>query len=139
MEFTQLPAEAFRGWRGNVIRLDEGTGAMPDDATLRELGVPTENAPTTDAADRLVWFFEQIQRYGSPLIVWTRSATRHKEFLETAAEEARAFRQQVESKQQEARGAAQQVGEAVAPSPEERRSNPRARSARMRSAVRARD
>jgi hypothetical protein len=84
VEFTQLPAEAFRGWRGNVIRLDEGTGAMPDDATLRELGVPTENAPTTDAADRLVWFFEQIQRYGSPLIVWTRSATRHKEFLETA-------------------------------------------------------
>ncbi len=83
--FTQLPAAVFRGWRGNVIRIDEATGAMPDDATLHELGLATENAPTTDAADRLVWFFEQIERYGSPLIVWTHAAERHKEFLETAA------------------------------------------------------
>ena len=33
--FTQLPAAAFRAWRGNVIRLDDATGTMPDDATLR--------------------------------------------------------------------------------------------------------
>ena len=85
MTFTQLPASAFRGWRGNVIRIDESSGAMPDDATLHELGLATENAPTTDAADRLVWFFEQIERYGSPLIVWTHAGERHKEFLETAA------------------------------------------------------
>jgi hypothetical protein len=82
--FTQLPAAAFRGWRGNVIRLDEASDMMPDDATLRELGLSTENAPTTDAADRLVWFFEQIARFGSPLIVWTHAAARHLEFLETA-------------------------------------------------------
>jgi hypothetical protein len=82
--FTQLPAAAFRAWRGNVIRLDDATGTMPDDATLRELGLIPENAPTTDAADRLVWFFGQIARFGSPLIVWTHSAARHREFLETA-------------------------------------------------------
>jgi hypothetical protein len=82
---TQLPTAAFRGWRGNVIRIDESSSAMPDDATLHELGLASENAPTTDAADRLVWFFEQIERYGSPLIVWTHAAERHKEFLETAA------------------------------------------------------
>jgi hypothetical protein len=84
LAFTQLPAAAFRTWRGNVIRLDEAAGAMPDDATLRELGLIPENAPTTDAADRLVWFFGQIARFGSPLIVWTHSAARHREFLETA-------------------------------------------------------
>ena len=84
LAFTQLPAAAFRAWRGNVIRLDDATGTMPDDATLRELGLIPENAPTTDAADRLVWFFGQIARFGSPLIVWTHSAARHREFLETA-------------------------------------------------------
>jgi hypothetical protein len=31
-----------------------------------------------------VWFFGQIARFGSPLIVWTHSAARHREFLETA-------------------------------------------------------
>ncbi len=82
--FTQIPAAAFHDWRGNVIRLDEATGAMPDDATLRELGLAPEHAPTTDAADRLVWFFRQIERFGSPLLVWTHAAARHLEFLEVA-------------------------------------------------------
>jgi len=82
--FTQPPTAAFGGWRGNVIRLDEALDAMPDDDTLRELGLAPEKAPTTDPADRLVWFFEQIQRFGSPLMVWTHASTRHVEFLETA-------------------------------------------------------
>jgi hypothetical protein len=82
--FTQLPAAAFHAWRGNVIRLDETAGALPDDAALRELGLTPDNAPATDAADRLVWFFRQIERFGSPLIVWTHAAPRHLEFLETA-------------------------------------------------------
>lgn len=85
MVFTQLPEAAFRSWRGNVIRLDEALGAMPDDATLQELGIDMDKAPTTDPADRLVWFFEQIERFGSPLIVWTHAAPRHREFLDTAA------------------------------------------------------
>jgi hypothetical protein len=84
VEFTQLPIAAFRGWRGNVIHLDESTGPMPDDATLGELGLHIESAPTTDASDRLIWFFEQIARFGSPLIVWTHAAPRHAEFLEIA-------------------------------------------------------
>ncbi len=82
--FTQLPAAAFHAWRGNVIRLDETAGALPDDATLRELGLAPENAPVSDAADRLTWFFGQIERFGSPLIVWAHAAERHLEFLQTA-------------------------------------------------------
>jgi hypothetical protein len=81
--YSRLPAAAFRAWRGNVIRIDESAEAMPDDATLRELGLETESAPTTDAADRLAWFFAQIARFGSPLIVWTNAASRHQEFLKT--------------------------------------------------------
>jgi hypothetical protein len=81
--YSQLPPSAFRAWRGNVIRIDEGAEAMPDDATLRELGLEVENAPTTDAADRLAWFFTQIARFGSPLIVWTNASSRHLEFLKT--------------------------------------------------------
>ena len=84
VSFTQVPTAAFHDWRGNVIRLDESMGAMPDDATLRELGLAPEHAPTTDAADRLVWLFRQIERFGSPLLVWTHAAARHLEFLETA-------------------------------------------------------
>ncbi|MGA7525360.1 MAG: hypothetical protein WBW84_23120 [Acidobacteriaceae bacterium] len=84
MEFTQLPEAAFHGWRGNVIRLDEALGAMPDDATLLELGLAVDKAPTTDPADRLVWFFKQIQLFGSPLVVWTHAVPRHREFLEAA-------------------------------------------------------
>ena len=39
--------------------------------------------PNTDAAERLVWFFQKIERYGSPLIVWTNAAPRHMAFLRT--------------------------------------------------------
>jgi hypothetical protein len=81
--YTKLPAAAFKLWRGNVIRIDESAGLLADDATLRELGLATDNAPATDAADRLVWFFTQITRFGSPLIVWSNAAKRHVEFVQT--------------------------------------------------------
>jgi hypothetical protein len=81
--YTRLPEAAFKAWRGNVIRIDESAGAMPDDATLHELGLAKESAPATDTADRLVWFFAQIARFGSPLIVWSNAAARHIEFLRT--------------------------------------------------------
>jgi hypothetical protein len=81
--YTKLPAAAFKAWRGNVIRIDESAGLLADDATLRELGLATDNAPATDVADRLVWFFTQITRFGSPLIVWSNAAKRHVEFVQT--------------------------------------------------------
>jgi hypothetical protein len=80
--YDKLPLAAFKGWRGNVIRIDENAGLVADDATLRELSLAPENAPTTDLADRLMWFFQQITRFGSPLIVWSNSAPRHMRFLE---------------------------------------------------------
>jgi hypothetical protein len=81
--YTKLPAAAFKAWRGNVIRIDESAGLLADDATLRELSLATDHAPATDAADRLVWFFTQITRFGSPLIVWSNAAKRHVEFVQT--------------------------------------------------------
>jgi tetratricopeptide (TPR) repeat protein len=81
--YTKLPTAVFKLWRGNVIRIDESAGLLADDATLRELGLATDNAPATDAADRLVWFFTQITRFGSPLIVWSNAAKRHVEFVQT--------------------------------------------------------
>jgi hypothetical protein len=80
--YSNLPLAAFKGWRGNVIRIDERAGLVADDATLRELNLTPEDAPTTDMADRLVWFFDNITRFGSPLIVWSNSAPRHLQFLD---------------------------------------------------------
>jgi tetratricopeptide (TPR) repeat protein len=77
-----LPVAAFKAWRGNVIRLDGGGEPLSSDA-LMELNVVTASMPKTDAAERLVWFFERIERYGSPLIVWTNAAPRHMAFLKT--------------------------------------------------------
>ena len=81
--YSKLPLAAFKGWRGNVICIDESAGLVADDATLHELSLEPENAPTTGMADRLVWFFQQITRFGSPLIVWSHSAPRHMQFLQT--------------------------------------------------------
>ncbi|MBT9332394.1 CHAT domain-containing protein [Paracidobacterium acidisoli] len=81
--YAKLPVTAFQAWRGNVIRIDEGMDVMPDDATLRELGLAAEAAPNADPVDRLTWFFAQIARFGSPLIVWTGAEPRHLEFLKT--------------------------------------------------------
>lgn len=92
IRYDKLPAEAFTTWRGNVIRISEPDDAVPDDATLEELGIapPDESAQpathsvhVTDPADRISWFFSQIARFGSPLIVWTDAAPRHLKFLET--------------------------------------------------------
>ena len=83
VDYTKLPLAAFKAWRGNVIRIDESAGLVADDATLHALGLAEENAPATDAADRLVWFFAQIARFGSPLIVWSHASPRHVEFVKT--------------------------------------------------------
>jgi hypothetical protein len=83
MDYTKLPLAPFKAWRGNVIRIDESAGLVADDATLHALGLTEEYAPATDAADRLVWFFSQIARFGSPLIVWSNASPRHVEFLKT--------------------------------------------------------
>jgi hypothetical protein len=80
--YDKLPLAAFKGWRGNVIRIDERAGLVADDATLRELNLAPEEAPATDMSDRLMWFFQKITRFGSPLIVWSNSAPRHLQFLE---------------------------------------------------------
>ncbi len=77
-----LPTPAFKAWRGNVIRLDGGEQPLTLD-TLRELNVSADSMPITDAAEQLVWFFDKIARYGSPLIVWTNAAARHLAFLKT--------------------------------------------------------
>jgi hypothetical protein len=75
-----LPLSLFKPWRGNVIRLDGGENVLPDQI-LRELHISPADAPTTGDADRLVWFFSTIQRFGAPLIVWTNSRPHHLEFL----------------------------------------------------------
>lgn len=77
---VKLPVSAFKAWRGNVIRLD-GAEAPLDDATLSELNVRDQGRANADAAERLVWFFNRIERYGSPLVVWTNAARRHYGFL----------------------------------------------------------
>ena len=77
-----LPVPAFKAWRGNVIRLDGGDEPLLD-GTLSELNIADDSMPKTDAAEKLVWFFQQIERYGSPLIVWTNAEERHLQFLKT--------------------------------------------------------
>jgi len=77
---SKLPVSAFKAWRGNVIRLDGGDAPL-DDATIRELNIQDQELANADAAERLVWFFKRIERYGSPLIVWTNAAQRHYGFL----------------------------------------------------------
>ena len=83
-ELVRLPLAATRAWRGNVIRLDGASEPLAP-AAIREMNLPPGEAPKTDASDRLVWFFEEIARYGSPLIVWTDALQRHAEFLKTIA------------------------------------------------------
>jgi hypothetical protein len=77
-----LSRDGFKDWRGNVIRLDGSHNPVSDDV-IAELNLPVDQAPATDASDRLVWFFAQIARYGSPLIVWTNAQPDHMDFLYT--------------------------------------------------------
>ncbi len=80
---AKLPASAFKAWRGNVIRLDGAEEPLSGD-TLQELNISSDGLPKTDPAERLVWFFDKIARYGSPLIVWTNAVPlRHHAFLRT--------------------------------------------------------
>jgi len=80
---AKLPASAFGAWRGNVIRLDGGEAPLNLDI-LRELDLLRYSPPSGHEAEGLVWFFDKIAHYGSPLIVWTNSLPRHLEFLKVA-------------------------------------------------------
>ena len=71
---------AFKAWRGNVIRLDGATDPL-DDSVLTELNLNPDETSNPDPAERLVWFFNRIEHYGSPLIVWTNADARHLSFL----------------------------------------------------------
>jgi len=77
---AKLPLSAFKAWRGNVIRLDGAMDPLRDDV-VHELNILSNGIPKTDAAEQLLWFFQKIERYGSPLIVWTNAAPRHLAFL----------------------------------------------------------
>ena len=76
----KLPISAFGAWRGNVIRLDGGESPLTVDI-LNELDLARADPPSGHSAEGLVWFFNKIEHYGSPLIVWTNSQPRHLEFL----------------------------------------------------------
>ncbi|MGB6689399.1 MAG: hypothetical protein WBE76_16320 [Terracidiphilus sp.] len=75
-----LPVAAFRPWRGNVIRLDGSENPLSQD-TIAELNVAGDGCPPGDVAEKLVWFFDRIAHYGSPLVVWTNASPRHWGFL----------------------------------------------------------
>ncbi|RXH58272.1 hypothetical protein [Granulicella sibirica] len=81
-DWSQLPVSIVENWRGNKIRLDGGNDPLSGDA-IAELNLPVQDAPKTDAADRLVWFFQKIASFGAPLIVWTDASPWHSEFLKT--------------------------------------------------------
>ena len=80
---NKLPLSAFGAWRGNVIRLDGGEAPLTLDI-LKELDLERDDPPSGRSAEGLVWFFNKIAHYGSPLIVWTNSQPRHLEFLKVA-------------------------------------------------------
>jgi hypothetical protein len=77
---AKLPKAAFKAWQGNVIRLDGASDPL-NTMVLSELDLNSQSMPATDAAEQLLWFFQKVQRYGSPLIVWTNAAPRHMQFL----------------------------------------------------------
>ena len=77
---TNAKKSAFSAWRGNVIRLD-GSDEPLDTEVLDELNISKDGVPETDAAERLLWFFNKIERYGSPLLVWTNADERQMSFL----------------------------------------------------------
>lgn len=81
---TKLPTSAFGAWRGNVIRLEGGEAPLSPDV-LNELDLLRASPPAGHKAEGLIWFFDKIAHYGSPLIVWTNSLPRHIEFLKVIA------------------------------------------------------
>jgi hypothetical protein len=81
---AQLPVWIAGGWRGNVIRLDGGVDPVSQEV-LSDLDLLRSVPVNINAAEKLVWFFEKIARFGAPLIVWTNSQPRHLEFLKTIA------------------------------------------------------
>ncbi len=82
--FVALPKAVVESWRGNVIRLDGGADPLSDD-TMLGMNLQPRDAPKTDAADKLAWFFARIAHFGAPLIVWTDAREWHLEFVKTVA------------------------------------------------------
>jgi hypothetical protein len=81
-----LPRSVFGAWRGNLILLDSGPDGSSDPLSseiLHELDLGRLDQPTGDPSERLVWFFDRIAHYGSPLILWINSLPHHMEFLKT--------------------------------------------------------
>lgn len=77
-----LPLWVAAGWRGNVIRLDGSDDPLSQEA-LSDLDLLKSVPANINAAEKLVWFFAKIARFGAPLIIWTNSQPRHIEFLKT--------------------------------------------------------
>ena len=79
-----LPRSVFGSWRGNVVLLDSGADGNVDPLTweiIHELDLSRLDPPIGDPSERLVWFFDRIAHYGSPLIVWLNCLPHHMEFL----------------------------------------------------------
>ncbi|MBB5058668.1 tetratricopeptide (TPR) repeat protein [Granulicella aggregans] len=81
---AQIPLWVAAGWRGNVIRLDGSVDPISREV-LSDLGLLKSLPANINAAEKLVWFFGKIARFGAPLIVWTNSEPLHIEFLKTIA------------------------------------------------------
>jgi len=79
-KISELPRDAFKAWRGNVVHLDGCENPLSREV-VRELNLSEDKATKGHPADRLMWFFTQIARYGAPLIVWTNASPRHATFL----------------------------------------------------------
>ena len=81
---ARVPVWVAAGWRGNVIRLDGGVDPVSREV-LSNLDLLKSLPANINAAEKLVWFFGKIARFGAPLIVWTNSQPLHIEFLKTIA------------------------------------------------------
>jgi tetratricopeptide (TPR) repeat protein len=79
-----LSRSLFDPWNGNVIRLDGEDHPLSTD-TLQELNIPLREMQGSSNPDQLLWFFNRIAHFGSPLIVWANTQPRHLEFLRTIA------------------------------------------------------
>jgi tetratricopeptide (TPR) repeat protein len=79
-EMTTIPRAAVAAWKGVVILLD-GAADPLEDAVLDQLFLSKLEIQNLHPADRLLWFFDKIASFASPLIVWTNALKRHRQFL----------------------------------------------------------
>jgi hypothetical protein len=81
---ARVPVWVAAGWRGNVIRLDGSVDPISREV-LSDLDLLKSLPANINAAEKLMWFFGKIARFGAPLILWTNSQPRHIEFLKMIA------------------------------------------------------